>query len=248
MSDKNNTICQVYDFIRVLDEHGVIVSSSPLYDLIKSLERTNATRGLSYKLYCLEFRNVSDKQLIRCDKWDGSGLSAYLNLDISLVENGAFKFGDVDSAVVEIVYEACSEDTAELAKGAWHLDYHKNNPKGSEPDFIHPSYHFHHGGRAIKDDISNYGDLLIMDAPRLMHPPLDLFLAIDFALTNFLDKRTWKNLRADTTYQEIVKESQKNWWKDYFQQISNYWMHSEYSGAESVATCDLARLSNPYLY
>lgn len=248
MIDKDHTVQKIKQLICILEQHGVIPSSSPLYELINSLARTNPQRGLSYKLFRLEFLKVSDKQLIRNDKWDKSGLSVYLNLDISLIANGEFKFGDVESSVVEIVYEAYSEDNMGLAIGAWHLDYHKHDSGCGEPDFIHPSYHFHHGGRAIKDSISDYGNLLIMDAPRLMHPPLDLFLAVDFLLTNFLEKRVWQNLRADSSYQEIVQDSQRNWWKEYFQQLSNYWEHYEYSGIDSVQICSLAKLSNPYLY
>lgn len=94
----------------------------------------------------------------------------------------------------------------------------------------------------------NYGDLLILDAPRLMHPPLDLFLAVDFLLTNFIESRTWKNLRADTTYQAIVIDSQKDWWKGYFKQISEYWDNYGLSGINSTQACGLARLSNPHLF
>ena len=248
MDYKNSLISQIRDFIRVLDEHGVIANSSPLYELIKSLERTNEKRGLSYRLSDLEFRKVSSKQLIVNNKWDGDSLSLSLNLKISLIENGMFRFGDVHSSVVEIVYETFSEETADLARGAWHLDYHIDKPDSNKPHFIHPSYHFHHGGRAIKDSVCNYGDVVLMDAPRIMHPPLDLFLAVDFLLTNFLEKRVWSNLRADTTYQEIVKESQTNWWKDYFQQIADYWNHLGMSGSGSVNARETAKLSNPYLY
>lgn len=248
MPDKESTIKKIELFVQTLETHQVVKSTSPLYELIRNLKRTRFEKGLSYTLQRLEFINISHKQLIRNDKWDPTGLSVHLNLDITLNCNGYFRFGCVKESVVEIIYEAYSEETAELARGAWHLDFHQQFDGEGDPDFIHPSYHFHHGGRTLKDNIVNYGDLLIMDAPRLMHPPLDLFLAVDFLLTNFIESRTWKNLRADTTYQAIVKDSQKDWWKDYFKQISEYWDNYGLSGINSTQACGLARLSNPHLF
>lgn len=246
MADKDETIENVERLISVLLQHGVISSATPLYDLIKGLKKTNQIMGLIYTLSDLRFIELSNKQFIQDDKWDSLDFSVQLHLKVGLKENQTFQFGSVKNSVVEITYEAYSEELCELARGAWHLDYHEDEPN-QVPEFIHPSYHFHHGGRKIKDTTSNYGELLLLDAPRLMHPPLDLFLAVDFLVSNFVKERKWKNLRADTTYEEIIKASQIKWWKKYYQQVANYWNHQT-SGADDVIKRGQANISNPYLY
>ncbi|MCE7556357.1 hypothetical protein [Aliivibrio fischeri] len=246
MANKADTIQNVESFIQILEQHGVIKSSTPLHELIKELNKTRIDKGLRYQLIGLDFLKLSNKQFINNEKWDANGFRVQLHLNLSLNPNNVFEFGAVNNSVVEIMYEAHSEDTCELARGAWHLDYHKDE-LDTAPEFIHPSYHFHHGGRRIKEETENYGELVLLDAPRLMHPPLDLFLAIDLLVSNFLEKRAWRNLRADTAYQEIIKLSQIKWWQEYYQQVADYWSHQT-SGAGDIAKRDIARLSNPYLY
>ncbi|PKG56344.1 hypothetical protein [Shewanella sp. GutDb-MelDb] len=246
MADKGETIDSVERFIGVLEQHGIISSSTPLYELIKGLKKTNQNMGLIYALSDLRFNELSNKQFIQDDKWDGSDFSVQLHLNVGLKRNQVFQFGSVKNSVVEITYEAYSEEICELARGAWHLDYHENE-SNKPPEFIHPNYHFHHGGRKIKDTTSNYGELILLDAPRLMHPPLDLFLAVDFLVSNFVKERKCRNLRADTTYEEIIKASQIKWWQKYYQQVADYWNHQT-SGADDVTKRGEANVSNPYLY
>ncbi|WP_108944123.1 hypothetical protein [Shewanella halifaxensis] len=246
MADKDETIESVELFIQVLEQHGVITSSTPLHELIKGLKKTRQDKGLAYDLRCLSFTELSSDQFIREGKWDDSGFSVQLHLNVGLKENHIFQFGSVKDSVVEITYEAYSEELCELARGAWHLDYHEDEPN-KYPEFIHPSYHFYHGGRRIKDTTNDYGELILLDAPRLMHPPLDLFLAVDFLVSNFVKERKWKNLRADTTYKEIIKASQIKWWQKYYQQVADYWNHQT-SGADDVNKRSKANVSNPYLY
>ncbi|HFQ5100891.1 TPA: hypothetical protein ACGUU3_004211 [Vibrio vulnificus] len=115
------------------------------------------------------------------------------------------------------------------------------------PDFIHPSKHIHHGGRKVKDNTQDYGELVLLDAPRLMHPPLDIFLAFDFLLTNFIERRIWQSFREDTRYKELIKLAQVKWWQKYYQQIADYWNHQT-SGIGDVEKRQTAQLAIPYLY
>lgn len=243
MADKISTIENLTSFVDVLSENNIVKDPSPLYELIAGLRRSTPERGLGYRLDRLEFNNVATNQFIRSDKWDGASFLVQLNLEIAINSHGVFKFGDVKTSVVEIVFEALSEETTNYSRGAWHLDYHAFE----EPtEFIHPSYHFHFGGRRIKESIDNYGDIIILDAPRVMHPPLDLFLAVDFLVTNFLEQRAWQALRADTRYKSMIKDAQNNWWKDYFQQIAEYWGQAD-NQANQLIVQNKAKLSNPHL-
>ncbi|MCG9557920.1 hypothetical protein [Vibrio kanaloae] len=223
-------------------DYEILVDTGPLYQLKSTLERSEFPSGLKYSLIDLEFDNVSQGQFIT-GNWDADSLEVKLHLDIKMDPNKPFKYGNVKEALVEIDYEALTED-GEIARGAWHLDYHHH--KKGQPNFIHPRYHMHHGGRRIKDNTENYGELVLLDTPRLQHPPLDLFLAFDLVLTNFFERRVWQNFREDTTYKEIIRLSHEHWWKDYYSQIADYWKFQT-SGVDDVQKRTNAQQANPYL-
>ncbi|WP_273133913.1 hypothetical protein [Marinobacter vinifirmus] len=110
-------------------------------------------------------------------------------------------------------------------KSAWHFDFHE--VVGDE-HFSHPRFHFQFGGKRLResDRISNNdcdsGELLLMESPRIMHPPLDLTLAIDFLFGNFLGRRNWLRLRSDSIYRKIHGTSKSLYWRPFFDSISGY--------------------------
>ncbi|WP_415838537.1 hypothetical protein, partial [Rahnella bruchi] len=106
--------------------------------------------------------------------------------------------------------------------GSWHLDYHL--PSGQPTTFIHPMYHFHHGGRKMYNH-QDYGNIMIMDAPRVAHPPLDIVLSIDFVIANFLGDK-WNLLMQDSAYTSLIKNAQDRWWRQYYLDIAAFWGHT----------------------
>lgn len=143
-------------------------------------------------------------------------------LSISVV--GRFD-GDPDDQFVslEINLEkyALSVTGSEL-KAAWHFDRHlidikKDSPHESED--IHPLYHFQFGGARMSKIAERLGDTLLLDPPRLMHPPMDGILAIDFVLANYAGA-TWKSLRDDAQYLNLIAPQFKRIWKPYFEALA----------------------------
>ena len=246
MATKAETIEGVRKLISIIDSSSsqIVESTAPLYQLINVLERTNSSRGLRYTLDSLKFVNVSEQQFICRDAWKAGSLDVRLHVSVSLMPNLDFEFGNVNESVIEITYEAIN-NSDKIARGAWHLDCHGHH--SGVPDFIHPSNHIHHGGRKVKDNTQDYGELVLLDAPRLMHPPLDIFLAFDFLLTNFIERRIWQSFREDTRYKELIKLAQVKWWQKYYQQIADYWNHQT-SGKDDVEKRQTAQLAIPYLY
>ncbi|EJL6733948.1 hypothetical protein NOK90_17005 [Vibrio parahaemolyticus] len=246
MATKAETIEGVRKLISIIDSSSsqIVESTAPLYQLINVLERTNSSRGLRYTLDSLKFVNVSEQQFICRDTWKAGSLDVRLHVSVSLMPNLDFEFGNVNESVIEITYEAIN-NSDKIARGAWHLDCHGHH--SGVPDFIHPSNHIHHGGRKVKDNTQDYGELVLLDAPRLMHPPLDIFLAFDFLLTNFIERRIWQSFREDTRYKELIKLAQVKWWQKYYQQIADYWNHQT-SGKDDVEKRQTAQLAIPYLY
>jgi hypothetical protein len=110
-------------------------------------------------------------------------------------------------------------------KAAWHFDRHLINTKKDHPhltDDIHPLYHFQFGGTRMSNLADRLGDTLLVDPPRLMHPPMDGLLAIDFVLANY-DGITWKSLRDDPAYANLMAPQFERIWKPYFDAMAGSW-------------------------
>ncbi|HHF2981646.1 TPA: hypothetical protein ACPJ0L_002578 [Vibrio alginolyticus] len=201
-----------------LESKNIIKSANPLIDAGALLIRSGGKRCF---IKGLELEPV-EGDYIRGKEWD-SELNIIMTIDISVKDK--FCFEDVVKIIVNLEYETLHVDDARLCRGAWHFDYHVDMDGTGEEEqyrYIHPHYHVHHGGKKVKK-LDSYGDMIVLKSPRLMHHPLDAFLAIDLILSNFLDLTIWKQLRANTQYKLALKESQLNWWKPYYEKLGNYW-------------------------
>lgn len=96
---------------------------------------------------------------------------------------------------------------------SWHLDRHFNT---QNVKYTHPTYHFQFGGKKLE-----YIDteMSILSCPRIPHPPMDLFLATHFILSNFFSNKQFpfvNSLLGDYDYQQIIKRAQERLWTPYF--------------------------------
>lgn len=229
----------------LLIRHGVVGDTSPLMSAASSLKPFRPTTQDSsrdpkksklsntfywrYDIDDLIFDLSADKELQRHLRPQTA-----VNLKLVLtVKIKALFTSDNDSAdLLEDLNIGCvveaedSEDHQKKPRCCWHLDRHileNSQPGGTtlgEPKVAHPLYHFQYGGRHIWD-LADFGHHLILDPPRIAHPPLDGVLAVDFVLSNYLGSK-WLELREDTVYQRIVKSSQQLFWKPYAQRIAAF--------------------------
>jgi hypothetical protein len=88
----------------------------------------------------------------------------------------------------------------------------------------HPRYHFQIGGQKVWDRPSHeFGSQLILETPRIAHPPLDAILAIDFILANYYSE-TWSNLLdKDGRYADLVETAQEIFWRPYLFAAASKW-------------------------
>lgn len=96
----------------------------------------------------------------------------------------------------------------------WRLD---QDIVSATSKYTHPYYHFQAGGAELQ--YTDTGDLILLSAPRLPHPPMDLFLGLHFILNNYLSTKDYpevKGLFADIRYEQIIKRAQKRMWEYYF--------------------------------
>ena len=109
----------------------------------------------------------------------------------------------------------------------WRLDQDIVSEKSK---YTHPYYHFQAGGDELLG--LDTGDLILLSAPRLPHPPMDLFLGLHFLLNNYLSTKDYpsvKKLFIDYDYQAIIKRSQQRMWEAYFNSFNSSNTHSDFT-------------------
>jgi hypothetical protein len=115
-------------------------------------------------------------------------------------------------------------------KFSWHLDKHIEEEEDNKPKFTHPCYHFQAAGNSIENIDS--GDLVLLSAPRIPHPPMDLFLTFHFVVNNFFSSKDYSfvgELLNDYDYQEIIKRAQNRVWEPYFKGYSMGSEHNDFN-------------------
>lgn len=98
---------------------------------------------------------------------------------------------------------------------SWHLDRHIMAENEGEGKHLHPIYHMTFGGHVMEsqqqEDEDIYGSSLIVRSPRLMHPPLELILGLDFIFRHFIPKSRLK-LLSNPQYNDLVNKIKKLIW------------------------------------
>ena len=104
---------------------------------------------------------------------------------------------------------------------AIHFDKHnlEEQEEGKAPNQAHPAYHFQFGGNKLEDEEKlDSGRALFLDAPRIMHHPMELILSIDFILSNFFPT-IWNRIKLLPAYKKILKKYQKDFILPYFKSV-----------------------------
>ena len=109
-------------------------------------------------------------------------------------------------------------------KMAWHLDKNIEAEGDGAQKYTHPLYHFQLGGKHMEG--IGTGELMLMGAPRLPHPPMDIFLSIHFVLSNYFNKEDddyfgVKNLFIDPDYNDILERAKNRMWYPYFRGLTD---------------------------
>lgn len=124
--------------------------------------------------------------------------------------------------VVKGTYYNCNENKSLELIASYHLDRHIFNEGDNEAEDCHPIYHLQFGGRKLEKKYRDFGNALILDAPRVAHYPMDIVLGVDFVLSNFFSS-SWKKLRQDGEYVNLLKDYQQYFWKPYAHTNASHW-------------------------
>lgn len=107
---------------------------------------------------------------------------------------------------------------------AIHFDKHNIEQSSHQ---AHPVYHFQFGGNRLNEDENQqsthliHGQALFLDAPRIMHHPMELILGMDFILSNFFPS-IWNKIKLHPTYKKILKKYQEDFILPYFKSVVEY--------------------------
>lgn len=113
------------------------------------------------------------------------------------------------------------DDPEKKVISSWHLDRDEENEAHGKQEFIHPCYHFQYGGRHMQD-ASDYGAALILESPRIAHPPMDAILGIDFVLTNYFNSSRLA-FREEGDYSNLLRTAQARIWRPYALALAEEW-------------------------
>lgn len=215
---------------------------------IVSTCRKNDDDIWEYALTKFEFNNINIERHTRPLKVnklarDGNGIAKLL-LSVSChcnSRNNDEKLEDPIKTlstkfIIQFEYiEDESPDEFKVIQSSWHLDKHSPD---KHIEFSHPLYHYEFGGTEItKDSEFNFGDFFLIDTPRIMHPPLDIVLAIDFIIKNYYKKEDHISLTGQELYKRYVKNAQLRIWKPYaISFASNFYDFGESVKVDSIYT------------
>ncbi len=107
--------------------------------------------------------------------------------------------------------------------------------------YTHSLFNISFGGIKMKSKAtasgninSFYGAALILNTPRIVHPPMDVILGVDFILHNFFTKKECEKIMQDKTYQRIVRHSQERLWRPFALSFASHWQNDIATIDESI--------------
>ena len=187
----------------------------------------------------IEYLKHSVSRLIlRFSALEGCFPESIVDLDCIINFNACSSFPKADSPLdpfdtLTIDFElsgSANHPKARKRVQYWHFDRNLEGKNSNTPVDAHPLYHFQFGGYKMRNHAVNhhrpakaFGHLILLDAPRIAHPPLDAVLAFDFVLSNFAGSLRSKLLKEGREYLVLLSEHQERYWKPYHDVLACLW-------------------------
>lgn len=220
---RNQIAVELERLAQILLKNGVVTNTKPISDAAMGCRSSGPYDGWAYRLERLIIHSIGNIKSIP------SGVRN-ITLEITISVTGHCNPEDNCDPFSELALEI--EIQGELEKQpvrcSWHLDRHISSSSDGVPEFTHPRYHFHFGGKAMmfaveREEKQNvYGSTLIMDSPRLAYPPMEALIGIDFVLTNFINSEML-DFRQEGEYRNLLQQKQEQIWKPYIHSLYHAW-------------------------
>lgn len=194
-----------------LTKHRIITDPTPVYRAA-SLCRQYTGNEWGYRIERLMFHNVGDIR-VQSHPISPSNITVEVSMHIEGICNPPDEHDPLTKLNMDLLILAESGPI-----GAWHLD----RAEGGDANFLHPRYHIHFGGKRMgKKEHLDYGSVLVVDTPRIPHPPMDGPLGIDFVIVSFWEDEKI-GFRREGTYGNILMESINLLWKPYITSLYSF--------------------------
>lgn len=213
----------INDFAQLLETHKVIQDARSLYEASSKLQNSQNANQWTYECGNLKFS-------VR------GAVSGSIPQSLSLTEiifnisvTGVFQniANTFINPLVQLSFDIELEGFRELEDkieeyfASWHLDKHISG--NNRPTYVHPEYHLTFGGNRLEEKGNIFGSTLILPSPRIVYPPMDVILGIDFILQNYFPFNVISNLLNDSRYKQIISNSQERLWMPYYFSFSTKW-------------------------
>lgn len=209
---------ELVSLIESEEDFAKLIDIAPIQNAINSLA---SSKKCFYDIQNLSF-NINQK--LKNTYPDVDRVTLIINNKVHYKDNGGIIYiGDYNLDIV--IYGYKNQDKYQYC---WHLDRHITQGKDR---YSHPVFHFQAGGK-LTDVRLNSTDTLYIGTPRVPHPPMDIFLVINFILGNFYDKKVYKfvnSLLANERYCQLIKKAQSRIVDPYLNGIFNPVAHDDYN-------------------
>lgn len=213
-----NDLEELVSLIESEEDFAKLIDTTPIQNVINSLA---SSKNCFYDIQNLSF-DINKK--IKKIHPDVDKVTLIINNKVHYQDNGGIIYiGDYNLDIV--IYGYKNRDKYQYC---WHLDKHIT--KGNDR-YSHPVFHFQAGGK-LADISLNSPDTLYIGMPRVPHPPMDIFLVINFILANFYDKKVYKfvnSLLANERYCQLIKKAQSRIVDPYLKGIFDPKAHNDYN-------------------
>ncbi len=222
-SFKNKRATELRQFISILQKHSVVNEVWPLYNA-ENMCRNYAGEYWGYSIENLIFRFANKEGKLKTIPQSVKDLTLQMTVVVKGICKDSENLDPFEKYEFQLLLFGNYENEQKKVKCSWHLDRHVEKADQLSR-FAHPQYHFQFGGHALKDlkeDEKDVGQVLIIDSPRIPHPPLDALLGIDFILTNFIP-RSELDFREEREYIKLIESMQDRLWKPYVNSLASRW-------------------------
>ncbi|MDN5048583.1 hypothetical protein [Aliarcobacter butzleri] len=214
-----NMASDLTELAEILKEVGI--DTSQFYTISGQLKQL----PLKYKLLPFKIEIKDDEKFPKRLSHKNSARNLELFFDLEIECNTTNFIGNKDpfsQYSFNVVIKGRNKNNANSKLiYAIHFDKHnfEEQQEGNTPHQTHPAYHFQFGGNKLEDEEKlDSGRALFLDAPRIMHHPMELILGMDFILSNFFPN-IWNKIKPLPAYKKILKKYQKDFILPYFKSV-----------------------------
>ena len=210
--------------------HDVCISTSAIDKVASKLK---SIKQFEYNLAPLEFKFIEYPKHLSHKNVDNLRLNFSIKLNGNSEKIPAYQ--DPLNSLEFNIWVFGTNKNNPTSKLFYSLHFDRHIEGGNPSTEVHPIYHFQFGGRKIDDEVVQRGQALFMDTPRIMHHPMDIFLGVDFLLSNFFPS-VWSKFKQNGTYNNLIRKYQTYFIYPYFKTITK---HFEDSVAQPWSSKDI---------